>query len=964
MNIFKHICFALLLLGYGITLKAQSFYAINIDREQGLPANEVYDIYQDGKGFLWAATDEGLTRFDGTNFKSYKSNDQYYVAGSNIKEDHFGRVWYQNFDGQVYYTSGDSLRRFFNSKSNGFFPFAISDNAIIKAENGIISAYDLYSFKLLKRFSIEDNMLLSTSASKNNFYVLTERSLIKIDAQLKEQSIKLSSIKETNFNLVFTSENRVFLISIWDQQQQVFVLDDQLQLLHVLKLPVQALAHQCVVLDNQYWVLTNNGIFKYDTLGQFKEQLYEGFSISKVLKDIQGNYWFASNKSGLQIVPNFKDRFVSIADFVPKQFHIFKSDYFWIDDKGTFWKSDSNLLHFKKVYQDGLSTPIAYSFLDNKTGKIVYASKGTSFNVLPSFANNQHTKIALKDVAIIDDKYWVIATNTDFALMKVANANSLKSIWDSVYDNHPKLNLVDAARISQQQVRGRAIAYNNKEQAIYASGNVGLYRFSRTGSEEIKNNGTDFFAKALFAFDDKNYAIDTRGCLFQFDAKGRFNALSKSLQISETIRLAKAFGQYLFLVTDGFVYRFDMNLNAIAVVNININTREISDLNWNGHQLILLTDKGLVQKSELFDVNNFEPKLIVDKVLIDGKTFDFEKEITVPNKASKMQIYYAVPEFGNALKHKCFYRIDNGPWQLIASNSQFLELLSLPDGKHILQFKIGSKIQDNIINFEVLVPFWKKWWFILCMILVAALTTAFIYRQRLERLRKRIGLLEEKVILEQELGKSIVKSVKAQMNPHFFYNALNTIQAYIYLNDKVNAGKYLSKFSELTRKILAMSEKESISLSEEIETLKLYLELEKMRFEDGLEIEFEVDEILNTTYLKIPTMLIQPFVENAIKHGLLHKRIGEKAIRISFEQNDNFLKVSIADNGVGRAKAASIAKAKNVNHQSFSTEANNKRIEVLNKHSQRKIELQIIDKYDDNGNAKGTLVLIFIPIIS
>jgi LytS/YehU family sensor histidine kinase len=208
------------------------------------------------------------------------------------------------------------------------------------------------------------------------------------------------------------------------------------------------------------------------------------------------------------------------------------------------------------------------------------------------------------------------------------------------------------------------------------------------------------------------------------------------------------------------------------------------------------------------------------------------------------------------------------------------------------------------------------------------------------------------------LNKSLLASIKSQMNPHFIFNALNTIQAYIFLNDKENATGYLSKFSKLTRSILEMSEKDEVFLAEEIETLKLYLDLEKMRFQEGFNYslntsEVEVDEI------KIPSMIIQPYVENAIKHGLLHSS-NEKQLSINFTSKNNCLLVEIKDNGIGRKRAEELRLQQEKFHAGFSTKANEKRLKLLG--HENNIVVSYIDNYDINNQATGTTVILTIQL--
>lgn len=207
------------------------------------------------------------------------------------------------------------------------------------------------------------------------------------------------------------------------------------------------------------------------------------------------------------------------------------------------------------------------------------------------------------------------------------------------------------------------------------------------------------------------------------------------------------------------------------------------------------------------------------------------------------------------------------------------------------------------------------------------------------------------------------KILRLQMNPHFIFNCLNSINLYIEQNDSRLASGYLSKFSQLMRLSLAHSRKEIIVLSEEITTLKLYLELEKMRFKGKLNYHFEIDKNIDADLIEIPPMLIQPHIENAIWHGLMHKTEGGK-IKISINQwlNHQVLSVRIEDNGIGRAKAAELNSKTAEKEKSFGTLITNERIAVLNEKFNSNTKLHIEDLYDENNQPVGTLVIINIQL--
>jgi len=201
------------------------------------------------------------------------------------------------------------------------------------------------------------------------------------------------------------------------------------------------------------------------------------------------------------------------------------------------------------------------------------------------------------------------------------------------------------------------------------------------------------------------------------------------------------------------------------------------------------------------------------------------------------------------------------------------------------------------------------------------------------------------------------------MNPHFIFSALNTIQSFVYSNDKKSAGNYLGKFSELIRKILDNSNKEKITLEEELHVLQLYIDIEKARFGDTFHAIIDTDTNLDKDFF-IPPMLIQPYVENAIKHGLLHQT-GEKKllIKISKSLDQQYIEIIIDDNGIGREKSIEINKKRN-GHHSFANEANEKRIDLINQFHDKKTKLEIIDKKNMDDTEAGTTVIISIPIVS
>ena len=219
-----------------------------------------------------------------------------------------------------------------------------------------------------------------------------------------------------------------------------------------------------------------------------------------------------------------------------------------------------------------------------------------------------------------------------------------------------------------------------------------------------------------------------------------------------------------------------------------------------------------------------------------------------------------------------------------------------------------------------------------------------------------LAYLELEESKKNEYADLKLKSLRAQMNPHFMFNALNSIQDLILKQDTDASYDYIVMFAQLIRDTLNYSNQDFISIEEELEFLKIYLELEKLRI--GNEFNYTIDYKENES-IEVPSLLIQPFIENALVHGLIHKT-GKKELHIDFKLTKKALECTITDNGIGRQKAELIVKRQGNNHKSFALDAIEKRLEVFYKKYYEKVGYNIIDLYE-NENAIGTKVVLTIP---
>lgn len=266
-------------------------------------------------------------------------------------------------------------------------------------------------------------------------------------------------------------------------------------------------------------------------------------------------------------------------------------------------------------------------------------------------------------------------------------------------------------------------------------------------------------------------------------------------------------------------------------------------------------------------------------------------------------------------------------------------------------------------SFKINQPYYASWWFILLILIGLGLITVGVVRYRIQQIRTKEN--QNRLELTNRLNSLEQQSLNASMNRHFIFNALNSIQYFINTQDKLSANKYLTKFAQLIRKNLdsSASGENLVPLSEEIQRLELYLTLEAMRFEGRFIYTFEIDPEIELEEIRIPPMLFQPFVENAIIHGILplEQLAGEIAFKAEL-LNENSIEFTITDNGVGYSKSLK-EKTSTGDHFSHGTTITKSRIEVIRKISGDVIELEgPKDLLDENKQIVGTIVKIRIQL--
>ncbi|HET6991753.1 MAG TPA: histidine kinase, partial [Bacteroidia bacterium] len=389
-------------------------------------------------------------------------------------------------------------------------------------------------------------------------------------------------------------------------------------------------------------------------------------------------------------------------------------------------------------------------------------------------------------------------------------------------------------------------------------------------------------------------------------------------------------------------------------------SNEISRLAIMRNELYVNTPKGLcVVDVNQIHTNKIPPPVYITDILENNKSVGKENRFTYGE--NNFTFILEAISYQNPSGILYMYRLSGLDTTWRSSNTGEITFNNLDDGNYKLEAiainSDGTKSKSPATYiFTITPPFWKTIWFFILefLFLCGAVYGIILWRTRIIRKKE-----SEKTALNKMIAEYQMSAIRAKMNPHFIFNAINSIQNYILDNNTQYAYDYLAKFSKLIRQVLVNSEHNLITLQTELEMLAIYIELEQRRFSNKFEYEIVSDEKIPLNEIKIPTLLIQPFVENAIWHGIMNlpkTRTGKLSICISSEKNE--LLIEIKDNGIGR-KESTLRKNGN-GHKSMGILLSQKRMEILKAIGNENIIIEIVDLFDEQQIASGTLVKIIL----
>ena len=960
---------------------AQSLAFQQINTNSGLITNYIYDIEQDARGVLWMATPGGIMRYDGYRFTNYTVKQGLTTNEIlSLFQDQQGRIWCKAYFSAPCFIQADTvvnpqnsplLARFKNNKQ----PLGFGQGKDKKLYLSI-GRDDLYvlnepankapAFERLNIFLEKDTQDVKEVyvAPDSTPWVITPRNLKTTTGPTFQSPLQLPFSYQYPRNCVLANGK----LLLWLGYKPLLFNGKELQELPYFKEVPKNEAINGLYQDKQgfVWVCTFNGVYQFTKDFTFVAHYLAGIQISNALEDNEGNLWFTSLGKGLFVCYN---RYLSILN-----------------------------------RQTGLPNETIYGLGQLANGTLLLGHEGGGYSWKAPRQNWQYKQVAPS----------IPGRNRIHTLLELPGQNGLMLLSNNFLAILPTIGLA-----YQNILAGGRTLLQKKDGGYFIGYSTGMgslnpnFYAEKWSLKDSERRAFPLYADYLnvynlLAIDSGRYLMGTLEGLYVTDLKGTQPFTTNSNLRKRITALAKDENGYIWVGTLGyglFCVQPDTILHfttANGLKNDNVNKllavpahglyigthnglhwlpqsnpakpirylglaqglpeKEVQDLMVFNDSLLVATTQGLATIPLPWPKQmpqTTTPHFFVDSLVAGTSTYPYKahSQLELPYNENSVSLFLTGINYKQHNQLYYRYRLqNNAPWR--NTSSRRIDFAALAAGSYeiTVQAMVDEypSAQTAHLSIRVLPPFWKQWWFLaLVQLLFTMLVVGIIYFRNRQKKQQRQ--------LQSSLANAEQKALKAQMNPHFLFNALHRLHLFILKESPDAVYHYLERLGKLLRNILDFSGQKLVSLQEELHTLELYLALEKERHRHKFEVAIEVNEQL-AQHALIPPMLIQPFAENAIKHGLLPLQHKKGMLTIKIRLVNERLQIQIIDNGVGRKQAQ-------LNHhspeqRSYGMSIARERLELLQKQERLPHHMYIEDLLDAQQQPAGTCVTLDLPYLA
>ena len=937
---------------------------------EGLADATVYCITQDKDGFIWTGTETGVSRFDGTHFQNFTTKDGLPdLEILIIFGDSKGRVWMAPFRkavcyyyrGKIYNEHNDPLlaRIHMQGLVCGFAEDAAGNVLVQEREalhqvNADGTVIDIDS---LDRRHIRNCLAVSTSAS-GNFLAVTNGKILEFSGKRLIRWMPGPSMGYFAPYVPYVAMNAAGVVSkVWPDGFDIRLFRQTTGATCSFPQKHFGIVNPAIFDDSLVYTNELSGSFEYNLhTGETKHYL-PGKAVSRVFRDASGDLWFTTLGEGI-----FKLNSNAVAIIAPgvpfgempgvtavrrignelwvgnDRNHVFR--YSLPNWKLIGHEAIPQLMQRRILYIDTAANGAVLLGGDN--GLFVHTPDGRLRQLLPG---------CLKAAWRVSDRKLLVVSH----------------LASSIVD-------LSTLRVMDTLFRERAtVAYGQKD-TLYIGGLNGLFRWVKDGPGVFLGEKTPFLRKRMSAIAESPDGIlwiasaDDEGVI-GFKEGRQVGALTQGQGLTSNVcRSLLVHGNALWVGTDKGLNKVELGKPGYPVTQYTSRDGLASDLIntvfIDGSRVYVGTPAGLCY----FDENQAAKPDSCRLFLLSLMNSDRDRiadtaRLELPYSDKRVRFEFAGVSYRSAGDIIYRYRMLGIDDKWRQTRDTHLEYPDLPSGNYEWQLyavnKFGRKSRVLRLPITVATQFWKRTWFISGAWLFSVFVIWLLLSRRVRLLRRR---QREKDELTRRMGDLEITALKSQMNPHFIFNCLNSIQKFIFNGEIAASNKYIAGLAKLIRMTLINSSRRFVSVGEEIDYLSSYLSLEKMRFKEMIDYSIEVDPAIDRSAVLIPPMLIQPHVENALIHGLGDATRGVGFLRVAIEKGAGELIVVVEDNGIGRCEASQRRVVRTQGDSSKGMSLTGDRIAILNKLYEGAASQTIVDLLDDQGCPAGTRVVLRLPL--